>query len=683
MKLQPSYLILFILLLLATHGDCKKPVAGKEAAWVTITKIDYNKTNLDDEAQDGYVDLLYDKQFNINEHSVYCRKAIRILTEAGIQNSSEVSVNYDPSYEELIFHTINIRRGDKIINQLSLSKIKTIQQEKDLHRFLYDGSLSAILFLEDVRKDDIIEYSYTIKGANPIFEGHFSTTLSLNYGIPIYNLNYKLIAPSSKTILLKNNNSTIKPVIETGKGNNVYTWALQDIKSMQQEDGTPASYDPYSTVQVSDYASWKEVNAWAMRLFPVVQPQSTDLQKKITEIKSTNADPEQQILSALRFVQDDIRYMGIEMGVGSHKPGNPDKICSQRFGDCKDKSYLLCTMLRQLGFNADPVLINAEAKNSITEMSPSATVFDHTTVRLSYNNSYYWFDPTISFQRGGLKNISYPDYQYGLVVSPGTTELTKINSKEPGLVKVSEVFDILNMAGKTRLTVTTTQTGSYADDTRSSFKSTSNKEMLKDYQDYYAAYYEHIIADSITYSDNDSTGVFITKEYYSINNIWEIENHQKTASFGSFVINGILKKPKDQQNRLMPFALTFPAHYKETVEINVPEDWEGSQSFKKVNTDAFILTCDFAYHNKKFTLSYDYECKKDAVSPDEIKEFITGMNTKENEMGYSLTVDLNDMPLTTRKTQASDNDNQLRNNVAVIALIVGFIGFFIWRFRNR
>jgi len=134
--------------------------------WITNNVVNFQNSKLDDEAEDGYIDLVYENQIHLKEQTIYYKKVVKILSEAGIQNSSEVSINYDPSYEQLIFHSVLIIRGNDKINKLDLKKIKTIQQEKELDRFIYDGSKTSILILEDVRKGDIIEYSYSVKGAN-------------------------------------------------------------------------------------------------------------------------------------------------------------------------------------------------------------------------------------------------------------------------------------------------------------------------------------------------------------------------------------------------------------------------------------------------------------------------------------------------------------------------------------
>ena len=185
-------------------AQTRKPLVQKEPAWVTITNFDYSDKRLDDQAEDGYVTLVSEKQVSLQQQSTYVKTALKILSESGVQNSSEVNVTFDPSYSQLIFHTIKIIRGNETINKLQPSKIKVIQQEDELNRHLYNGSLSAVLFLEDVRKGDIIEYSYTLRGFNPVFKGKYANIFETSFAIPVYNLYYKLLVPDGRTVQIKN-----------------------------------------------------------------------------------------------------------------------------------------------------------------------------------------------------------------------------------------------------------------------------------------------------------------------------------------------------------------------------------------------------------------------------------------------------------------------------------------------
>jgi hypothetical protein len=168
MKKVPSiFIVCFFFLSAQLWAGDRKPVVEIQPAWIRSTAVNYTATHLDEDAEDGFSDLHYEKQVSLEQRAIFVKKAVHILTEAGVQNYSQVSVEYDPSYQALAFHSIRVIRGNEVINQLQLSRVKTVQQEKELDRFLYNGSLTAVLILNDIRMNDIVEYSYTLKGFSP------------------------------------------------------------------------------------------------------------------------------------------------------------------------------------------------------------------------------------------------------------------------------------------------------------------------------------------------------------------------------------------------------------------------------------------------------------------------------------------------------------------------------------
>lgn len=653
-----------LLLSIISQAQSKKFRIEKEPIWTTINIANYNSSELDHEAEDGYVDIAYEKQVNLGQQSTYYKKVIKIISEAGVQNSSEISISFDPSYQQLTIHGIKIIRNEKSLDKLQPEKIKIIQQETELDRHIYNQSFSAILFLEDVRKGDIIEYSYTLKGFNSIFKGKYADIYDAAFSVPIYSLYYKIIVPAGRTIMIKNWLTEIQPDIQKTDNETIYQWKQNNISALHTQDNLPSWYDPYPAIMLSEYKSWKEVNDWAMQLFPDVKVLSPLLQKRINDIRTKDTSPEKRLLASLRFVQDDVRYMGIEMGEKSHKPFPPEKVLAQRFGDCKDKAYLLCTILRGLNIEAFPVLINSGYKKNVSTRLPSPKAFDHVTVQVILNNSSFFFDPTISYQRGTVNDISFPDYQCGLIISDSTTGLTNIMAHEKGMVNVKEIFDIPDMSGKAQLKVVTTYSGSFSDDIRSSFNNNSHYEMLKGFRDYYADYFEKIKGDSLSFEDNDTTGVFTTKEYYTITDLWKIEEGKKKVQFESFVINGVLQKPSDI-SRNMPFSIRFPAWYKEEVEVNLPEYWNVSESSDKIACENFFLKSNFSYFYKKLLMQYEYRSFKDNVSAEETPRYLECYNQVNKSVAYKLTWGGGDK----NKAKVSGNVNK-SNIIYLIGILI-------------
>ncbi|MEP7141943.1 MAG: DUF3857 domain-containing protein [Ferruginibacter sp.] len=649
-----------------------RPSVSKEPAWISKKNIDYNKTTLDKDATDGYIDISFEVQVSLADQSEYFRSSKKIISQAGVQNGSEISVSFDPSHEQLIFHTIRIIRNGETINKLRLSDIKTVHQEDELAAFIYNGSLNAVLILEDVRQGDIIEYSYTRKGFNPIFKNKYTREFGMEFSFPLYEIYYKLIVPGGRKMNIKNLNQTLQPVITSVNDQQIFEWQKKDIAPFPMQDYAPSWYDPYAKILVSEYNSWKEVNDWAMELFPAKKTLSAGLQKKIKEIEKAYIRDDERTKAALRFVQDDIRYMGFEMGENSHRPADPSKVFAQRFGDCKEKSYLLCCMLNAMNIDASPVLINTVSKKNINTLLPSPTDFDHVTVRVKLNNIYYWYDPTIAYQRGGINNLFYPDYQAGLVISDGTSSLTPIVFRNISDQHIKEYFKVPSMVGRGSLTVTTTYRGNDADGARNSIYNSSITELMTNCQKFYAAYYEDIKADSLTYLDNDSTGIFKITEYYTIPNFWKINKGKvKNFSFSSFIINSILRRPKEK-DRKMPFGLLFPAKYREEIIVDLPDDWKVTESEDHLKNKCYSYNSKFYGIFNHVHLETDYENYKDHSTIDESPAYFKDLGEYDDIGSFELT------------SGTDDRNNSSGKNILYAIIFIGaVIASIVWRIRRK
>src|SRR6185295_18768001 len=100
-------------------------------------------TSLDKDAEDGYIDISYETQVSLQEQSEYCRRSKKIISSAGVQNGSEITISFEPSYQKLIFHSIRIIRNGEVLDRLDLSKIKMVHQEEELSNFIYNGTVNA------------------------------------------------------------------------------------------------------------------------------------------------------------------------------------------------------------------------------------------------------------------------------------------------------------------------------------------------------------------------------------------------------------------------------------------------------------------------------------------------------------------------------------------------------------
>ncbi len=145
------------------------------------------------------------------------------------------------------------------------------------------------------------------------------------------------------------------------------------------------------------------------------------------------------------------------------------------------------------------------------------------------------------------------------------------------------------MSGVAHFKVVTKFTGFFADDARSDYDNNSLYEMKTKYKNFYASYFDKITADSLTYQNDDSSGVFTTAEYYTIKDIWETADGMQKLPLSSYVISSIMNQPADK-NRTMPFSLIYPANYTEHIELTMPEDWPVKEFDDNITCAGFKLS---------------------------------------------------------------------------------------------
>lgn len=657
-----------------------RPEARPAAPWVTQNTYDYTRSTLDKDAEDGNVDIAYEMQFSLADQATYCRRISRVLTDAGVDNVSDISVTYDPGYSRLAFNAVTIIRDGKRINALDLSGVKLVQKETELSRHVYNGSVSAELFLEDVRKGDVIDYSYTVTGWNPVMAGKFSYFLPADFSYPFYNVYYKVIAPAGQPLQVGNILTKVPYTVTTSGGQTVYEWKLTDLRPVHEDERTPTWHNTYNYVLLSQFSSWAEVAQWALKRYPADIPVSGELKGLIGDIMARYPRDEDRLLAALHFVQDKVRYLGIEMGINSHTPHDPAQIFRQRYGDCKDKAYLLCAMLRTMHIEADPVLINTEDKHAITAYLPSPKDFNHVTVRARVADKYYWLDGTISGQRGRLDDIAFPNYETGLVVAPGTTGLTTIPLQDKGRKIVTETIDIPNLSGDARLTVVSKFSGSEADDVRSSFESNSHAEIQRSYKDYYARYFDKIDADSIISYDDSLSGVFECREYYMLHNIWKVAGEKQSSWFYGYVTDGEVRKPGNK-SRTAPFALAFPVHSTEDVIINLPSDWNLPRHEEEgVACAAFRFKFRSLYVLRRLQLHYEFDGLKDHIEAAELPQYLEAYDKVDKLISYG--VETGSGIHSAGDTAAGSGSNSA-NSLLAVAVIFAGIYWRVRRYRGR
>lgn len=263
--------------------------------------------------------------------------------------------------------------------------------------------------------------------------------------IPVREARYTVRLPagwSYRTFWL--NHGDVAPV-EVTPGQ--WQWVATDLKPVRIERRMPPWQGIAARMVVSlqppdgkggGFQSWRDVGVWYLGLTSGRRDPSPPLREKVQQLTSSATDPLAKMRALAAFVQKDIRYVGIELGVGGVQPRPASEVLTHGYGDCKDKVTLLSAMLKEVGVESHYVLINTE-RGSVGAGTPPNMGFNHAIIAIQLPagvdkaqlpalithrtlGPVLFFDPTnplvpLGYLPGGLQA------NYGMLVTPGGGEL--------------------------------------------------------------------------------------------------------------------------------------------------------------------------------------------------------------------------------------------------------------------
>lgn len=628
-KPLPNTLSIVLLLILLTLGGQKSygitPIVhiAPKPTWISTCKP-YDKKPSERSIADGAYDELVEEQINIEQKATYNHFITQIVSESGVQNNSEVSASFNPAYERLDFHEIIVWRNGKPQSRLNQAAFKVLAQEDEFEKFIYNGTYSAKLILWDIRKGDKIEYSYTITGRNPIFGDKFCRTVYLQGSGLIAHMYTTLLFSANRQVNIKSFNQLSPPKITTIGGLKRYEWEDYQMPGVISYKNQPSWLNLYSQVQVSDYATWAEVANWGARINPVQTRFTGDLAETIARLKSeAGIDKQKYFRAAVCLVQNEVRYMGIETGPYSNKANDPDKVFKNRYGDCKDKSLLLASILKADAIDANIAFVSTEIGSKLMDFLPSEALFNHAVVVAVMNGKPVWVDATMDMQGGKGTDIYFPSYGYGLILKQSTTGLAKILPSPAGKINYEERYTATEETAPVYLKSTTTYTLNEADDMRSYYASKSKAEIEKANLDYYSKKYNKIEAtDTLIIKDNREKNIMVVTENYKISSNFfkldSINGKYNTDFYASFISRQL---PEVAGNVKNPVSVNYPFNVDEKIIVDMENGWDIEDEQDSVYRSAYRFKFNKTVKNDRLTLHYQFKYLKEDIPATELNQF--------------------------------------------------------------
>jgi len=345
------------------------------------------------------------------------------------------------------------------------------------------------------------------------------TTWPFQGSIPHVKENFTLVLPQgfSYTTTWSNHEKIDGADME----NHSYRWEMNNVPGIDLENvPMHPSTDSLTARMTVHYSgpglaepqdgTWQGIGLWYDQLAKDRLTPSPEIITKATELTAGKTDFYDKAEAIATFVQKQIRYFVIEMGVGGYQPHAVGDIFKGRYGDCKDKAALLSAMLAGVGIHSALVMVDTE--RGVVDPRDPSIVGDHmigaieipagydspklhSVVTTKTGKRYLIFDPTWEMIPFGQVEDNLQG-SYALLIEGSNSDIIQIPIMSPELNTIARTASFqLAADGSLKGTVVDKRQGDLAERRRYLF----TREDAKKQQEYMDRTLAHdLMAASLT-----------------------------------------------------------------------------------------------------------------------------------------------------------------------------------------
>ena len=354
------------------------------------------------------------------------RRIYRCLTRAGARDWAFVSAAWRDWYEERPTIKARVITAKAKAFALDQESIAEVSGDNANNQILRDQKgLRAPL--PAMGPDCIVEAIVSGTQKKPFFAaGQLKSQFFFSY-TPMDVQRLIVKAPRDVPLKFGVRGLELKPDVSEADGTTQFVYEYRHAPEPPKYEAFLPSDQPF--IPHIDFAtgkSWAKIAQQYSKAIEKVIEKEVDTKEVESLAKAAAAgaetDPEkiQRILSQMQHL---IRYTGIEFGESAIIPYTPKTTLSRRYGDCKDQSLLLVSMLKAVGIEAHLALLRTGYGEDLNPDLPGLNAFNHVIVHVPGKESL-WIDPTHPFVPAGELPL-VDQGRYALIANPDTVKLVR------------------------------------------------------------------------------------------------------------------------------------------------------------------------------------------------------------------------------------------------------------------
>ena len=355
----------------------------------------------------GALILLKDYQFIVNkknEATTVIRVIGKIYSKQAVYDYSQIPIAFNSFYEEPVLNFARVIYKDGSVREVSRDAVQTKTFPDVRGGTQYTDNQYLSFALSGLEVGAAFEYQLTFNHKNPTIKGEWFDnhwfagmlqSLSPPYTPridPVLTSQYTLRVDKGREFLYYLTRGSQNPIKKTIKDQDEYLWIFKDLPAITMEAAMPAIGSLNPILIISSLKDWSQLNQWAFdKLMPKTEV-NQEIKNQAIKLTSNAKTNSEKIKSITDYIQGNIQYVYADLNRGGYTPHAAADILRSRYGDCKDQTILLISMLKAIGIEAFPALINPYPYEEYTGI-PSI-YFSHLITYIPQPDRDIWLDMT-------------------------------------------------------------------------------------------------------------------------------------------------------------------------------------------------------------------------------------------------------------------------------------------------
>ncbi|MES2854177.1 MAG: DUF3857 domain-containing protein, partial [Bacteroidota bacterium] len=405
-------------------------------SFIFAQKIEYNSLNISDSLKENANAVVRLNQIDIaiasqRSMSITTKRVVTVLNEKGLS-----AIDAIESYDK----RTNIRNIEATVYDILGKEIKKIKRKDFKDQSAVDGgtlfSDNRYLYLDYTP----VQYPFTV-----VFDSEIETSTtafipkwypSSDYFVSVEKSILNVKYPDNlgfKKMEFNFSNSKIDKTIDT---TTQLSYTATNILAQKQEDYSPVYNSIFPKVMMGlelfhlegvdgNAKTWKEFGQWySDKILSGTTDLPDETKMKVKALVGDEKDPIKKAKLIYNFVQQKVRYISIQVGIGGWKPMLATDVDRLGYGDCKALTNYTKALLDVVNVPSYYTILYGDRKKLSIQSDFVSMQGNHVILSIPNGNNYTWLECTSQDDPFGYQG-TFTDDREVLVIKPDGGEIVR------------------------------------------------------------------------------------------------------------------------------------------------------------------------------------------------------------------------------------------------------------------